>query len=188
MKQSKRARVWLILTAVLAVVIVGALIAVPRVLKSLYPVRYDEFVEIYAKDNDLEKSFVFAVIKCESSFDPRAVSHADARGLMQMLPETFEDLQARLGETLPVEDLFDPETSIRYGCYYYRYLMDQFGNDEALAVCAYHAGIGNVKKWLADPQYSKDGTSLDSIPFKETEKYLKRVMRAKKMYEKLYHF
>ena len=87
-----------------------------------------------------------------------------------------------------MEDLFDPETSIRYGCYYYRYLMDQFGNDEALAVCAYHAGIGNVKKWLADPQYSKDGTSLDSIPFKETEKYLKRVMRAKKMYEKLYHF
>ena len=97
MKQSKRARVWLILTAVLAVVVVGALIAVPRVLKSLYPVRYDEFVEIYAKDNDLEKSFVFAVINCESSFDPRAVSHADARGLMQMLPETFEDLQARLG-------------------------------------------------------------------------------------------
>lgn len=188
MKPTKRSRTWLILLLVLAVVIVGALVAVPRVLKSLYPVRYDDFVEIYADEYELEKSFVYAVIKCESGFDKNAVSSADARGLMQMLPATFEDLQRHTGETLPEEALFDPETAIRYGCYYYRYLMDQFGNDEALAVCAYHAGIGNVKKWLANPQYSKDGASLDAIPFKETERYLDRVMQSKKMYEKLYHF
>ena len=176
-----------LLALLLALVLIGVCVAVPFGLKSLYPVHYDDFVETYAKEYGLKKSFVLAVIKCESSFRPDAVSSVGACGLMQMMPETFQWLQKKNGETLPDDALFDPETAIRYGCFYLQYLLQQLG-DEALAVCAYHAGIGNVKKWLGDRQYSKDGESLDEIPFPTAKKYLKRVRRAELVYQKVYHF
>lgn len=177
-----------LLGVLLVAVLCGAVcfFAVPSVLKTLYPAKYDNFVETYTREYDLEKSFVFAVIKCESSFDPQAVSSVGARGLMQIMPETFEWLQWKTGESLPDDALFDPETSIRYGCLYYQYLIREFGS-EALAVCAYHAGSGNVRKWLADERYSSDGKTLDSVPFNSTASYLKNVMKAKELYRRLYH-
>ena len=93
------------------------------VLQSLYPQRYDDFVETYTTAHGLEKSFVYAVIKCESGFDPQAVSPVGARGLMQIMPETFEWLQSKTGETNDLDALFDPETSIRYGCMLYEILL-----------------------------------------------------------------
>lgn len=156
------------------------------ILKILYPVDYAEFVEVYSKENMLSDSFVFAVIECESGFDKNAVSSVGAKGLMQIMPETFFWLQSKTGESLSEEELFDPETSIKYGTYLYSILLKEFKNEET-AVAAYHAGMGNVRKWLKDEKYSLDGETLTDIPFPSTKSYVHKVMKTKNIYEKLYY-
>ena len=154
-------------------------------LKTLYPLKYEDYVEVYAKENNLSPAFVYAVIKCESGFDKEAVSSVGATGLMQIMPDTFSWINMKLGEKNNYSMATDPETNIKYGCYLYGYLLSRYGRvQEALA--AYHAGIGNVDKWLDDPQYSSDGESLHTIPFPTTNKYVKKVMLTENIYEKLY--
>ena len=159
--------------------------SVLSILKILYPYRYGDFVEKYAKENNLSTSFVMAVIECESGFDKNAVSYANARGLMQITPDTFSWLQRKRGEKLKVKKLFDPETNIKYGCYFYGVLLDIYGNEDT-AIAAYHAGMGNVSKWLKDERYSKDGKTLYEIPFGTTKKYVEKVIRTKNIYSELY--
>lgn len=167
---------------VLTVIFFGSL----SILKILYPTDYKNFVEIYTEENDLSEYFVYAVIECESGYDEKAVSYADARGLMQLTPETFQWLQSKKGEKLGEEMLFDPETNIKYGCYFYGILFETY-KDEATAIAAYHAGMGNVSKWLRDERYSKDGKTLYEIPFKNTKNYVNKVMKTKNIYLKLYN-
>lgn len=167
---------------VLTVIFAGSL----SILKILYPVKYGNFVEIYASENNLSESFVYAVIECESGYDERAVSYADARGLMQLTPETFKWLQSKKGESLGEEMLFDAQTNIRYGCYFYGMLFEIYG-DERTALAAYHAGMGNVKKWLKDERYSRDGKTLYDMPFNNTKNYVNKVIKTKNIYSKLYN-
>ena len=155
------------------------------ILKTLYPSRYGDFVEIYAKENHLSEYFVYAVIECESGFDKNAVSYADARGLMQLTPDTFRWLQTKKGEELSDDMLFDPETNIKYGCYFYGILMKEYEKEET-AIAAYHAGMGNVSKWLKNEEYSPDGKTLSEIPFGNTKKYVDKVIKTKNIYSKLY--
>ncbi len=153
--------------------------------KTLYPIKYAEIVESACMEYGLEKSFVFAVIKCESGFKSDAVSSAGAMGLMQIMPETFVWLKTKTGEQLSESSLFEPEVSIKYGCLFYSMLLEQFGSEEE-AVAAYHAGAGNVEKWLADERYSEDGKTLTDIPFSSTAAYVRDVMKTMDIYEKLY--
>lgn len=156
------------------------------ILKVLYPRQFSEFVEIYSKENNLSEEFVYAVIECESGFDTQAESYLGARGLMQIMPETFLWLQDKLNEKLDEDSIFDAETAIRYGCYFYGMLLDQF-SDEATAVAAYHAGAACVEGWLSDERYSDDGKTLKEIPYPTTKKYVEKVMRVKSLYQKLYY-
>lgn len=169
------------------IITVGVLIffGAQSILKVLYPLDYSEFVETYSHQNNLSPYFVFAVIECESGFDEKAESYVGARGLMQIMPETFMWLTSKTGEDLSVDDLYNPETSIKYGCYYYNMLIDEFTHEET-AVAAYHAGMGNVRKWLSDERYSLDGETLYDIPFPTTKAYVDKVMKTKNIYEKLY--
>ncbi len=154
-------------------------------LKTLYPLKYEDYVEVYAKENNLSPAFVYAVIKCESGFDNNALSNVGATGLMQIMPDTFDWINMKLGEDIPYSMATDPETNIKYGCYLYGYLLNKYGRvQEALA--AYHAGHGNVDKWLKDEAYSSDGKTLHTIPFPTTNKYVKKVMLTENIYEKLY--
>lgn len=154
-------------------------------LKSLYPLRYTEFVEMYSEENNLSEDFVFAVIKCESSFQSDAVSSVGARGLMQIMPDTFDWIKGRLKDDIQYDDMFNAENNIQYGCHLYGYLMERYESEE-LAIAAYHAGMGNVDKWLKNDEYSEDGKSLSNIPFPSTRKYVAKVIETKKIYEKLY--
>lgn len=184
-KKTKPLYIILILLIVISALTSAAFIGGRSALKSLYPVKYAEFVEANSEKNNLSPFFVYAVIKCESGFDKDAVSSADARGLMQLLPSSFDWLMTKTGEDLSEDMLFDPETSIKYGCYLYGMFLEEFGS-EPEAVAAYHAGPGNVRKWLKDEQYSHDGETLYEIPFPSTKAYVERVMRTKSIYEKLY--
>ena len=160
--------------------------AVRSVLKSLYPLQYEKEVEIGCQAQNLPRSFVYAVIKCESGFDPQAVSNVGARGLMQLMPETFRWLCSKTGEECTEDDLFDPAINVRYGCYLLHILLSEFAGEQSTAVAAYHAGIGNVGKWLRDEQYSADGKTLRAIPFGTTERYVKRVKKVQRIYAALY--
>ena len=152
----------------------------------MYPKRYDDYVTKYAKEFGVEEELVFAVIKAESNFKSRAVSKRDAVGLMQILKPTGEWIAEMLGETEYTEQsLSDAKTNIRYGVYYLSYLLEMFG-DEECAIAAYNAGHTNVKKWLSEKKFSKDGKTLRSIPFAETATYVERVRQNKEIYRFLY--
>lgn len=173
----------LILT--LAVILSAVYFSFISVLKLLYPLKYEDYVEVYAEKNNLSPAFVYAVIDCESGFDNEAVSKVGATGLMQIMPDTFRWLSTKLGENADYSMATDPETSIKYGCYYYSYLSSRYGRvQEVLA--AYHAGLGNVDKWLKDSRYSSDGETLHTTPFPTTNQYIKKVMSTEKIYQNLY--
>ena len=122
----------------------------------------------------------------ESSYRPEAVSSVDAQGLMQILPSTAEWIAGKLDETYTEGCLFDPETNIRYGCWYLGFLMRRYDGDMRCSSSAYHAGQGTVDKWLADPNYSSDGKTLDVIGYDSTNTYVNRVLRYYEQYEEIY--
>lgn len=161
--------------------------AVERFYQKAYPTGYAQLVEQYAEENGLDPALVYAVIRTESSFRPLAQSSVGARGLMQLTEETFDWVAFRMDDQsgTTFEDLFDPETNIRYGTFLLKELLDQFGSENN-ALCAYHAGWGNAKKWLADPQYAPDGKTIETIPFADTRGYVQKVLDTKETYQKLY--
>ncbi len=150
-----------------------------------YPIKCRELVEKYSAEYGLEPELLFAVIRTESGFDPNAVSSADARGLMQMTPDTFDWLKLKLNEDLPTEALFDEETAIRYGGYFLHILLEEFNNTDT-AIAAYHAGRGKVNEWLDDREISPDGVVLKRIPYKDTEYYVHKIEKAVEAYKKIY--
>lgn len=180
------------LPVVIVCVILAAALAVLgyfvycRVERYTHPIKYEELVEKYSRQNGLDKYLVYAVIKTESGFDPGAVSNVGARGLMQIMEDTFDWVKFKLGdEDTRYLEMYDPDTNIRYGCWLLGYLYKEFGNVEA-AMAAYHAGRGQVNEWLSDERYSSDGVHLDEIPISDTAHYVQKIVRARDTYIKLY--
>jgi len=106
-----------------------------------YP--YQTFIEKYAKEYGFDPLFIASIIEQESSFNPKAISSSNAKGLMQLLSGTFGDCRKALG--LPTgADIFDPETNIRSGCYYFswlrKYLQSMENPELKLLACAYNQG------------------------------------------------
>ncbi|MEG2295986.1 MAG: lytic transglycosylase domain-containing protein [Oscillospiraceae bacterium] len=155
--------------------------------KSAYPIKYESTVLQYAKEFKIPQALVFAVIKNESSFNPEAVSSIGAIGLMQITEDTFDFIKFRLKDVSSIvyEDLFDPTLNIKYGTALLGILYKEFKTYRNV-LCAYHAGWGSVKKWLADSQYAPDGKTIETIPFDDTAIYVERVLTAFEMYEKIY--
>jgi len=157
--------------------------------RAQHPLLYADYIHDYAGVYELDPALVSAVILSESSFDPMAESRLGARGLMQLMPETAEWVAHKLGEddaSYTFDRLYDPEVAIRYGCWYLGYLSRRFDGDATKIICAYHAGQGNVDAWLKNPQYSKDGMTLDVIPYDNTATYCSRVLKARDVYRKYY--
>ncbi len=167
---------FIIILVVLIAVVVGGLYTAKR----LYPQRYSDYVEKYCKEYDVPINLAYAVIKCESGFDPKAVSDIGARGLMQLTPDTFEWVQGKMGvDTQSVDALFDPETNIRAGIYLLSINLADFETTE-YALAAYHAGRATAEKWI------NDGVKVKDIPYGDTSKYIKRVTATEKIYGFLY--
>jgi len=149
-----------------------------------YPLEYADIIEKAAGENDLDETLLRAVIWCESGYRPDAVSPIGARGLMQLTEDTFNWVRWRLDEEekTTFEDAFDPEVNIKYGAYLLRWLLDTFDGETETALAAYHAGANVVRGWLADPDCSADGKTLDNIPYRDTAQYVPRVLRAQRAY------
>ncbi len=148
-------------------------------------VDYVPFINKYADENGLDPLLVASVINVESGFNPKAKSQMDARGLMQILPDTGKWIAERMSIEYEEENLFDPEYNIRLGTHYLDYLIDHFG-DLDLAIAAYNGGIGNVQKWLEDRSVSTDGENLHNIPFEETNAYVRKVKDDLALYKLFY--
>ncbi len=156
------------------------------VLKTVYPLSYSQLVESNAEEYEIDESLLYSLIETESGFDKNAVSSVGARGLTQILPETFQWLQTKTGESFTDDALFEPQVSVKYGAYLLSILVDEFGNTET-AVAAYHAGIGRVHRWLENPEYSDDGITLRYIPYDDTRAYVDKIVRTRDIYVKLYN-
>jgi soluble lytic murein transglycosylase len=117
----------------------------------------DAVIGRYSREVRLDPDLVKAVIRAESSFDERAVSHQGAMGLMQLMPDT--------ADALAVSDPFDPEQNVRGGTRYLRQMLDAFRGSLELALAAYNAGPEAVHRFGGVP------------PYRETVDYVERVMR-----------
>lgn len=186
-RKKRRALPIMIICVVLAVLIaVAGWFSYERFQRYTHPIKYENLVEEYSRENGLDKYLVYAVIKTESGFDPTALSNVGARGLMQIMEETFDWVKFKIGdEDTQYLDMYDPETNIRYGCWLLGYLYEEFGNVET-TMAAYHAGRGQVNQWLSDRNISSDGVHLDDIPISDTAHYVRKIVRAMDTYKKLY--
>ncbi|MEB3429451.1 lytic transglycosylase domain-containing protein [Citroniella saccharovorans] len=148
-------------------------------------IEYEDLIHKYAEEYDVDELMIASIINVESGFDKDAHSHMDAKGLMQIVDETGKWISEQLGEDYSFEKLVDPDMNIRYGTYYYKYLLDHFQTKE-LALAAYNGGIGNVEKWLEDENISPDGVTLKNIPFEETKNYVEKVENSYNQYSLFY--
>ena len=155
----------------------------------VFPRKYENWIRKYSAENDLPLELVFAIVYCESGFDPDAVSSVGARGLMQLMEPTFEWVRDRLEgeENAKYDDMFDPETNLKYGCRLFGLLLQEY-ETVPNALCAYHAGWGTARKWLDDPQYAPDGKNIENIPYQDTAAYVERVLKTAERYRTLYDF
>lgn len=152
--------------------------------KSMYPLRYEDEITASAATHGVDPYLVAAVIRSESSWDPEASSHQGARGLMQLMPETAQDMVAKGlvdGKRYSYENLEDPTVNIEYGCAYLSYLLTYFNGATDRAIAAYNAGMGNVDGWA-----KQDKLLHNAITFPETQAYLVRVNMSKARYQELY--
>ena len=151
-----------------------------------YPVYHMELIRTHAAANELDPAYVAAVIMAESSYRSDAVSSVNAQGLMQIMPSTGEWIAGKFDENYVEGCLFDPETNIKYGCWYLGFLMRRYDGDMRCSSAAYHSGQGTVDNWLKDPAYSLDGKTLDVIPGDNADTYVNRILEYYEEYEKIY--
>ncbi len=174
------------LLAFLALVVVAFAVVLPVADKAVkevtLPLRHEDIIRQQARDKGLDPSLIAAVIYAESHFRDQT-SHAGARGLMQITPQTADEIARRSGGTeFEQGDLATPQINISYGSWYLRWLLDHYGGNETLAIAAYNAGTGNVDRWIA----ANPGMDADEIPFPETREYVDKVLDARADYRKEY--
>ena len=183
-----------LLRRLVVLVCIGAvlLMALPPLAREaarlLYPRKYSRQVEQWAAEYELDPLLVYAFIRTESGFDPAATSSVEARGLMQMTEETFIWLRSKIApdEGLLFANLYDPETSIRFGCYYLHLCMERYNGDVATAAAAYHSGWGTVDALLQMEEHSADGETLQGFPYNQMNHYVKKITSCYTRYQRIY--
>jgi soluble lytic murein transglycosylase len=148
-----------------------------------FPILFKEQIYTHAKKQNLEPAIVFGLIRQESVFDERAGSYMGARGVMQIMPATGRQIARELGEKWhSASSLYDPDTNLRYGTYYYKKQLDKFDGQLALAAAGYNAGPHRVKKWRPTKVMPMD-IWIETIPFDETRKYVFAVLENALFYQ-----
>ena len=187
-KVTKR-QIWLAVSAVaiglVAVAICWAFRWAPKKQEIVYPLDYEQELLSAADEFSIDPCLLAALVYCESSFRPDAVSSVGAVGLMQIMPSTAEWIAQKLGEAYDEQLLYDPAVNIRYGCWYLNYLEQRFDGDLTKVTAAYHAGGGQVDQWLEDPAVSSDGSTLENIPSQVTAAYVEKVAQVLEHYKEI---
>jgi soluble lytic murein transglycosylase len=153
--------------------------------KELFPLPYEAALRREAAKNDFDPMFAAGLIRQESTFQPDAVSHKNAIGLMQVLPKTGRLLARQIKVRYVKNKLFDPDYNIELGMVYIANLVQQFGSLEA-AAAAYNAGEDRIAAWKAERNYEEIPELVESIPFTETREYVQIVLRNAQLYRMIY--
>jgi soluble lytic murein transglycosylase len=141
-----------------------------------YPRPYAESVDRAAKLTQLSGDWILSVMRQESLFRRDAVSRADARGVMQMLPATATAVARRWNLSPPSRDaLFDPTVAVPLGAAYLRELLDKYDGNLAQALAAYNAGPAAVERWLP-PRSMEAAVWMENIPYNETRAYVQHIV------------
>ena len=180
----------LVVAALLAGALVAALAGVgplgEAVREFTLPLRHDDIIRQQASDKDLDPALIAGVIYEESRFRDQT-SHAGARGLMQITPETAAFIARQSGGSRFTQaDLATPQINIAYGAYFLRYLIDHYEGNEDAALAAYNAGITNVDGWV-DEAGGVEGFEVGQhVPFPETRAYVNNVQERREQYRDHY--
>jgi len=153
--------------------------------KALFPLPYEAALRREAAKNNFDAMFAAGLIRQESTFQADAVSHANAIGLMQVLPKTGKLLARQVKVKYAKAKLFDPEYNIELGMVYIASLVRQFGSLEG-AAAAYNAGEDRISAWQAERNYEEIPELVESIPFTETRDYVQIVLRNAQVYRMIY--
>ncbi len=153
--------------------------------KALYPLPYEAALRREAAKNNFDPMFAAGLIRQESTFQADAVSHANAIGLMQVLPKTGKLLAKQLKVRYTKDKLFEPDYNIELGMLYISSLVRQTGALE-YAAAAYNAGEDRIAAWKAERNYEEIPELVESIPFTETREYVQVVLRNTEVYRMIY--
>jgi len=156
------------------------------VLRLIYPVKYRDPLFPLARQAGLDPYLVLALVRHESRFDPRALSPSGARGLMQLMPATADWVARKMGyQALQPEDLLHPGANLALGTWYLAYLRDRFGSLPP-ALAAYNAGEERVRTWLKEGRWDGSLARIHSLPYPETRRFVRSVLRDWQVYRLLY--
>ena len=172
---------------ILPLVLLGLLLCSKAFWRQIYPFPYKDTVYAEAIKNNVDPHLVAAIIKTESNFSSSAESNMGARGIMQIMPDTGIWAARKMNlHGFDPEDLYKTETNIKIGCWYLDNLNREFKGNKILVVAAYNGGRGNVRAWMEKGQWTGEHATVDQIPFAETRKYVKKVLRNYEWYRYLY--
>ena len=146
-----------------------------------YPQAFREEVARNASLTGIPENLVWAIMRTESNYHPGARSPVGAVGLMQIMPATAESISKGDSARLTLPDL-----NIRLGARHLKDLMELYDQNLTLVIAAYNAGSGNVKRWQRGLGSLPKDEFIESIPFKETREYVKKVVTAMELYQRLY--
>ncbi|HUO59677.1 MAG TPA: transglycosylase SLT domain-containing protein [Candidatus Acidoferrales bacterium] len=155
--------------------------------EALFPKPYWVDVRRAATENGLDPYMVASLIRQESEFNPGAVSHANAWGLMQLLPGTGKTEAKQVGiRRFTTGQLLEPTTNIRLGTRFFRKMVDEYNGQVEYALAAYNAGTNRVDDWRTVGHYNDIAEFVESIPFTETREYVQAIVRNAQIYKRLY--
>lgn len=179
----------IIISIILLITMLLIIIFRNDILRLIYPKKYNETVVTYSEKYNVDSNLIFAVIKTESDFDQQVKSNKGAIGLMQLMKQTAIEIaptiDLEISENKIEEKLLEPEININIGTKYLQKLLEKYNNTE-IALTAYNAGTGNVDKWIEQGVIKSDGSDIEKVPFKETNKYVRCILRDYRIYQEIY--
>lgn len=185
MNKKKRTILIFILIILLILITLKAINIENIILQNIYTKQYEECIYKCSEECEIDPLLILAIIRVESNFKEDSISLSQAKGLMQLMDSTADELATKLNMNEDY-DIFNAETNIELGTTYMSNLLTYYNNNLYLALAAYNAGIGNVNKWIEKGTIKKDGSDIENIPFKETRNYVRKVLRDYRIYSKLY--
>jgi soluble lytic murein transglycosylase-like protein len=153
----------------------------------LYPFAHEKLVRSYSDAANIDPYLLLGIMRAESVYDPDARSYVGAQGLMQIMPFTAIRIAKLMGDdAFSLDTIHMPEVNIGYGAFYLKRLVDYYDQNTILAIAAYNAGPHNVDHWLRAYGHLGMDEFVESIPFKETRRYVKSVLRNMNQYQIVY--
>ncbi len=153
----------------------------------LFPMPYQKDLVKNAKLQNLDPYVVAALIRQESEFNPKAISHKNAYGLTQLLPATGKQMAKKNGvRRFRTSMLFQPSTNLQLGSRYLRSMLDEWGGKWEQTLASYNAGKTRVDDWVNWASFQEPAEFVETIPFTETREYVQAVLRNAAIYRRLY--